>query len=462
LNSKLLTQLTGKALDLLDRHPRRVTGALAALLLGTGVTAFGVAPQLPDPADQPVTTVVETVQPLPVAQQTEVLLGHRFNLFRTELTRSSDTADSLLARLGISDAQAASFLRKDALAKAHLLGTGSRSVTAEADDEQRLLKLSMRWASGDPHFFKRLVIERQGAGFAARVETAPYVRSTRLVAGEIQKSLEGSLERAGLNRPVGDQLTQIFGGSMDLSRAARKGDRFSVYHEVLEADGEVLRPGRVLAAELVYGGQSQQAMWFRHEGAPGQSKNAARAGGTSAAGAYYSMDGKTLTRGYIMPLENGRLTSSFAMRLNPVLNRMTAHRGVDYAAPPGTPVLAVANGTVDFAGIQNGYGNVIFIDHGRGHVTVYAHLSSMTVRRGQRVSQGQHIGGVGATGWATGPHLHFEFRVNGVHQDPVEMARSSPTAGAVAAAALPAFRQTARLMRQQLEAADTLVPTLTQ
>jgi murein DD-endopeptidase MepM/ murein hydrolase activator NlpD len=124
--------------------------------------------------------------------------------------------------------------------------------------------------------------------------------------------------------------------------------------------------------------------------------------------------------------------------------------------------LAVANGTVDFAGIQNGYGNVVFIDHGRGHVTVYAHLSSMTVRQGQRVSQGQHIGGVGATGWATGPHLHFEFRVNGVHQDPVEMARSSPTAGAVAAAALPAFRQTARLMRQQLEAADTLVPTLTQ
>ncbi len=459
MNSNLLTQLTSQALDLLDRHPRRITGALGALLLGTGMTAFGVAPQLPDPADQPVTTVVEAVQPLPVAQQSEALLGHRFNLFRTELTRSTDTADSLLARLGISDAQAASFLRKDALAKAHLLGSGSRSVTAEADDEQRLLKLTMRWASGDQNFFKRLVIERQGAGFAARVETAPYSRSTRLVAGEIQKSLEGSLERAGLSRPVGDQLTQIFSGSMDLSRTARKGDRFSIYHEVLEADGEVLRPGRVLAAELVYGGQSQQAMWFRHEGAAGQGKSAARAG---AAGAYYSMDGKTLTRGYIMPLENGRLTSSFAMRLNPVLNRMTAHKGVDYAAPPGTPVLAVANGMVDFAGSQNGYGNVVFIDHGRGHVTVYAHLSTMTVRQGQRVSQGQHIGGVGATGWATGPHLHFEFRVNGVHQDPVEMARSSPTGGAVAEAALPAFRQTARLMRQQLEAADSLVPTLTQ
>ena len=459
MNSKLLPQLTSKALGLLDRHPRRVTGALAVLLLGTGVTAFGVAPQLPDPADQPVTTVVEAVHPLPVAQQSEALLGHRFNLFRTELTRSTDTADSLLARLGISDAQAASFLRKDALVKAHLLGTASRSVTAEADDEQRLLKLSMRWASSEPDFFKRLVIERQGTGFTARVETAPYVRSTRLVAGEINRSFEGSIERAGLSRPVGDQLAQIFGGSMDLSRPARKGDRFSVYHEVLEADGEMLRPGRILAAELVYAGQAQQAMWFRHEGASGQGKNAAR---TGAAGAYYSMDGKTLTRGYIMPLENGRLTSGFAMRLNPVLNRMTAHQGVDYAAPPGTPVVAVANGLVDFAGSQNGYGNVIFIDHGRGHVTVYAHLSTMNVKKGQRVSQGQHIGGVGATGWATGPHLHFEFRVNGVHQDPLEMARSSPNGASVAEAALPAFRQTARLMRQQLEAADSLVPTLTQ
>jgi murein DD-endopeptidase MepM/ murein hydrolase activator NlpD len=124
--------------------------------------------------------------------------------------------------------------------------------------------------------------------------------------------------------------------------------------------------------------------------------------------------------------------------------------------------VAVANGQVDFAGRQNGYGNVIFIDHGRGHVTVYAHLSTMTVKQGQRVSQGQHIGGVGSTGWATGPHLHFEFRVNGVHQDPQEMARSSPNGARVADAALPAFRQTARLMRQQLEAADTLVPTLTQ
>ena len=276
------------------------------------------------------------------------------------------------------------------------------------------------------------------------------------MAGDIHKSLGAAVDRAGLGRPVGEQLQQIFNGSMDFSRGARKGDRFSVYYEVLEGDGEVLRSGRVLAAEIVYGGQVQQAMWFRHDGAQAQGSSVSRAG------AYYSLDGKSLTRGYIMPLENAKLTSGFAMRMNPVLNRMTAHQGVDYAAPPGTPVRAVANATVDFAGWQNGYGNVIFLDHGRGHVTVYAHLRSMAVRQGERVSQGQYLGGVGATGWATGPHLHFEFRINGVHQDPVEITRNSPSGGAVAAAALPAFRQTAQLMRQQLQAAESILPTLTQ
>jgi len=229
-----------------------------------------------------------------------------------------------------------------------------------------------------------------------------------------------------------------------------------VYYEVLEADGEPLRAGRILAAEIVHAGQSHQAMWFRHEGHPAQGQ--AKAGG----GAYYSLDGKSMVRGYLLPLESGTLTSGFSMRMNPLLNRMQAHNGVDYAAPPGTPVRAVADGRVEFAGSQNGYGNVVFIDHGKGHTTVYAHLSSIAVSRGQRVSQGQHLGGVGSTGWATGPHLHFEFRINGVHQDPAQIARKGSAGNAIAASALPAFRQSASLMRQQLSAAATLQQTLAQ
>ena len=427
-------------------------GGLGALLLGTAVTAFGVAPLAPDAADLPVREVVETVQPLALSPQSEALLNHRFQLFRTEVTRSTDTADSLLSRMGIVDPAAAAFLRKDASARQHIFGRGARTVTAEADDDQRLLRLSLRWATEDDHFFKRLVVERQGQSFISRVESDRYTRSTRIAAGPITKSLPSSVEKAGLDDALARQLRNIFGEAMDLEANTRKGDRFSVYYEVLEADGEPLRDGRVLAAELVYGGRSLQAMWFRDESRQGNDRSESR-------GAYYSMDGRGLRKGYLAPLESGRVTSGFSMRLNPVLNRVQAHQGIDFAAPTGTPVRAVGDGVVDFAGWQNGYGNVVFIEHSRGHTTVYAHLSSMTVTRGQRVSQGQHIGGVGATGWATGPHLHFEFRVNGVHKDPNLMASSSGSAP-VPAASMGAFRQKAGLLRQQLVAAASLEPSL--
>ncbi len=432
---------------MLKQHPRRVAGGLGALLLGTAVTAFGVAPLAPDAADLPVSEVVESVQPLALTQQSEALLGHRFNLFRTEVTRSTDSADSLLSRLGIADPAAAAFLRKDPAARQHIFGRHSRTITAEADDDQRLLRLSLRWATEDDNFFKRLVIERQGQGFVSRVESDRYTRSTRIASGPIAKSLSASVDKAGLDDSLTRQLNHIFGEAMDLSDSPRKGDRFSVYYEVLEADGEPMRDGRVLAAEMVYRGRSVQAMWFRDENRPSESR-----------GAYYSMDGRGLRKGYLAPLEGGRVTSGFSMRLNPVINRVQAHQGIDFAAPPGTPVRAVGDGVVEFAGWKNGYGNVVFIEHSRGHTTVYAHLSSMTVALGQRVSQGQHIGGVGSTGWATGPHLHFEFRVNGQHKDPNLMASSSGSAP-VPAASMPAFRQKAAALRGQLLAAAALEPS---
>jgi murein DD-endopeptidase MepM/ murein hydrolase activator NlpD len=425
------------------------------LLLGTGVTAFGVAPLAPDAADLPVAEVVEVVRPLAMAQQTDALLAHRFNLYRTEVTRSTDTADTLLSRLGVNDAAAAAFLRKDASARNHIFGRNTRTVTAEANDDQQLIKLSMRWPTEDQNFFKRLVIERQGSGFVSRIETDRYSRSSRMATGLIQKSLNQSVDKAGLGPAMGQQLTEIFGDAMDLSAATRRGDRFSVYYEVLEADGEALRTGRVLGAELVYGGQALQAMWFRDDGS-------ARAGKSEGRGAYYSLDGRGLRKNYLAPLADGRVTSGFSMRLNPVFNRVKPHQGIDYAAPPGTPVRAVGDGVVEFAGWKNGYGNVVFLEHSKGHSTVYAHLSSVAVRLGQKISQGQHLGGVGSTGWATGPHLHFEFRVNGVHKDPsTHMARTGASTP-LPSAALPAFRQMASQMREQLSVAATLQPAAAQ
>jgi murein DD-endopeptidase MepM/ murein hydrolase activator NlpD len=144
------------------------------------------------------------------------------------------------------------------------------------------------------------------------------------------------------------------------------------------------------------------------------------------------------------------------MRFHPIQKSWRAHLGTDFAAPTGTPVRAVGDGVVEFAGVQNGYGNVVFVKHGNGHETVYAHLSRMDVRKGQSVAQGDTVGAVGATGWATGPHLHFEFRVNGQQHDPMTIARQSEAAAPVSAAARPAFDRLAGMMRSQLAAADTL------
>jgi murein DD-endopeptidase MepM/ murein hydrolase activator NlpD len=453
LKLTVLINAIGTATDSLRQHPRRVTGTLAALLLGTGVTAFGVAPLAPDAANLPTRQLTEQVQPLPVAAQTEALLDHSLSLYRSEVTRSTDSAESLLKRLSINDPQAAAFLRQDPKIRTLLLGRAGRQVTAEASGSQQMLKLSMRWATEDDAFFKRLVIERTDQGFTSRVENAPYTRSTRLASGTIKTSLFAATDEAGLPDAIATQIADIFSGDIDFQRSLRKGDRFSVLYETLEADGEAMRPGKVLSAEFVNGGKALQAMWFKDDSAPSS------AGAPASKGAYYSMDGKSLRKAYLAsPMEFSRVSSGFKMRFHPILQTWRAHLGVDYAAPKGTAVRSVGDGIVDFAGAQGGFGNVVFVNHRSGHTTVYAHLSRIAVQRGQRVSQGQNLGAVGATGWATGPHLHFEFRINGVHQDPIMVARKSESVP-LSAAAMPAFRQLAGSMRQQLAFGESIDQT---
>ena len=435
----------------MHHHSRRVTVALAVLLLGTGVTAFGVAPLAPDAADLPVRQLVELIESLPTQAQTDGLADFRFNLFRTEITRSSDTADSLLRRLNISDAAAAAFIRSDSQAQLLLAGRPGKTVTAEASDEQQLVKISMRWATDDAAVFNRLVIERSGSGFAARIETAPYTSSAQLASGSIQTSLFAATDQARIPDSVAVQLAEIFSSEIDFRYALRKGDRFNVVYETLEADGEPLRPGRVLSAEFDNAGKTHQAMWFQPTGKD--------ASGASFKGGYYSLEGKSLRRAYLgSPLEFSRISSGFSMRMHPVLQKWRAHLGTDFAAATGTPARTIGDGVVSFAGVQNGYGNVVFIKHKNNHETVYAHLSKIMVRAGQQVTQSDTIGLVGSTGWSTGPHLHLEFRVNGVHQDPMTMAKQSEIVP-VPASAMPVFTRLANGARNQLLAASTLSQT---
>ena len=431
--------LLSRAAHALEHHPKHVTALLAALMLGGGGGAFAVASLDPDPSTVVVRQVLESVTPLPVQDQIQVLDVHSFKLFRSELTRASDTAEALLSRLGVDDPKAASFLRTDPMFRAQVLGHAGRTVTAEASDAHALHKLSARWAPEDDGTFKRLVIERTPQGqFASRVETAPLVAAIRMGSGTVRTSLFAAADEARIPDGVVGKIVEIFSSDIDFHRSLHRGDRFNVVYEALEADGETMRAGRVLSAEFMNKGKLHQAMWFQEPG---------RKGG------YYTLDGKSLDMSYLTsPMEFSRVTSGFAMRFHPVLHRWKAHLGVDYGAVTGTPVRSVGDGVVEFAGEQNGYGNVVIVKHNGTDQTFYAHLSRIHVRPGQNVQQGQNIGAVGSTGWATGPHLHFEFRVNGVHQDPLEVAKRS-AAQPLSAEIQPEFERVARSMRAQLAAA---------
>ena len=448
--SQALLALAAHALAL---HPKRVTAVVAALLLGGGGGALALASLAPDASQLPVHEVLESVQPL-LNSATLAPVPSAFNLYRSDITRSSDTADTLLKRLGVDDSRAANFLRTDTLTRQVLLGRGGRNVTAETLENQGLQKLMARWSPDDNGQFKRLVIERTPQGFASRLESAPLVASSRLASGTIHSSLFAATDDAGLPDAIAIQLAEIFSGDIDFRRALRKDDRFNVVYEVLEGDGEPMRTGRVLSAEFVNAGKAFQVMWFQP---PGQDDH-----GAALKGSYYTLDGQSLRRAFLSsPVEFSRVSSGFSMRFHPILQKWRAHLGTDFAASTGTPARTVGDGVVEFAGAQNGYGNVIFVKHRNNTETVYAHLSKIMVQRGQNVAQGQTIGLVGSTGWATGPHLHFEVRVNGVQHDPMTMAQKSETVP-VTSAAMPLFKQVAGNVRTELQAAASINQTRTQ
>lgn len=428
------------AADSTQHTPQARTWVLrigALMMLGAG-GAFAVAGL--STLEQPVQIkqLVEAVSTLATDGQIQSLSASDMRMYRSDTSRSNDTTDSLLKRLGLSDKAAADFLRSNPLVRENLLGRPGRMLNAEADEDQHLLKLTVRWTTESNAEFQRLVIEKTEQGFSAVRDSAPLKASVRLSGGLIQSSLFAATDDARIPDSIAMQVAEIFAGDIDFHRSLRKGDRFTVSYESLEADGEVLKPGRVLSAEFVNKGKSFQAMWFQEA--------------ADKPGGYYSLDGQSLRRVYLAsPLAFSRVTSGFKMRFHPILQEWRAHLGVDYAAPQGTPVRNVGMGVVESAGNKGGYGNAVVVKHNNGHSTVYAHLSKVLVKRGQSVAQGQTIGLVGATGWATGPHLHFEFRVNGRHQDPMQLARQSETIP-VPAHARERFNLQAKEVAQQLTA----------
>jgi len=238
-------------------------------------------------------------------------------------------------------------------------------------------------------------------------------------------------------------LADVFAGEIDFYHDVQRGDRFSIVYEARYVEGEPTGTGRILAAEFFNRGVAHRAFFWRDE---------------NGKGGYFSDIGQNSRSAFLRsPVEFSRVSSGFTMaRFNPFLQQWREHKGIDYAAPMGTPVRATADGVVTFAGVQNGYGNVIFLQHEGKYSTVYGHLSRFAdnLKSGARVSQGDTIGFVGMTGWATGPHLHYEFRVAGEPRDP--MSAGLPTASPLTAERLPAFRAAIEPLAESLALARSL------
>jgi murein DD-endopeptidase MepM/ murein hydrolase activator NlpD len=421
--------LAQKLFDLVRKFPirHRIAVALIALPCFSVVAAFGIAPD----------TLVETVPVNNVVEELNLpalmpAADSSSTFTREERIQRGDTVAGLLARLQIDDPEALQLLRNNKQAKAlHQLVPG-RTVRATTTADGRLVNL--RYLNGG----NLLAVDRNVAGYTIKEEPARLEQRVLMISAQIRNSLFGATDAAGLSDAVATQIADIFSTDIDFHRDLRKGDRFSVVYEVFYHDGEPVKTGRVLSAEFINQGKSYQAVYFQY--ADGQ-------------GGYYTLDGKNLRKQFLRsPLEFSRITSGFTnARLHPVLQTWRAHKGVDYGAPTGTRVKATADGVIEFAGRRGGYGNLIVLHHQSKFTTYYGHLSGFAkgLRKGRRVMQGDVIGYVGATGLATGPHLHYEFHVNNVSQNPLRIAM--PSAPPITPEQKPKFEQAAKSYAQRLD-----------
>lgn len=299
---------------------------------------------------------------------------------------------------------------------------------------------------------RTLHITRDSDRFSARIiESKPDIE-VRAVTGNIDASLFLSGQRAGLSDAVIMNLASIFAWDVDFVLDIREGDTFSVVYNEYWVDGKKIKDGEIIAAEFINQGRTLRAVRFALDGRE----------------SYFSDSGRSMRKAFLRsPVNFSRISSRFNLsRKHPILNKIRAHKGVDYAAPHGTPIKATGDGRIEFAGTKGGYGKTIVLRHGSQYETLYAHLSRFArgVRAGERVTQGQTIGYVGQSGLATGPHLHYEFHVNGAHRDPLKVA--FPSAAPIPAEHLDAFEAAAAPLLAQLDSlaasrdTDVLVASL--
>ncbi|GIK87312.1 MAG: hypothetical protein BroJett026_27930 [Betaproteobacteria bacterium] len=416
--------------------PLRPLHWLALAVLGLTGAAFGIAPE--STLDMPPLRTIERALPLP---ELVPAAADDAPYWREERVQRGDTIGSLLARAGVDDPGAMTFLRTHAGARPLYQLRPGQPVRIATDEDGRLAALRFVTGAGD-----LLAIERAGEAFSSTVAAAAETVRLTLKSGVIVSSLFGAADAVGLPDAVTVALAELFGGDIDFLQDLRRGDRFSVLYETRHLEGEPVGTGRIVAAE--FENRSQRFTAFHWRDADGQDS-------------WYTEDGRSTRKAFLRsPMEFSRMTSGFSLaRLHPIFRTLRAHKGVDYAAPTGTPVRATADGVVAEAGVMGGYGNTVVLRHHGAYSTLYAHLSRFApqLRKGTRVRQGDTIGYVGATGWATGPHLHYEFRINDEARNPLTVAL--PTAGPLPPESRSAFFAHVQPLVQQLALAREVATT---
>lgn len=394
------------------RHHRLIRRGLLTLAGGLFATAGLLALLQPNASALPRQTETAVKLPLELLPVAEAAEDDTLYIEETRV-KPGDTLAAILQRLNIEEQGLLAFLTRDPSARAIYKLYPGRSIQAAHDAEGNLAWLRYHHTPADRQagrvLSRWLDISPSGDGFKASEDSQAVSTHTQLAEGVIQNSLFGATDAAGVPDNITMQMAEILGSRMDFARDLRKGDRFRVVYETYTHEGNTVSSGRVLALEFENASKLHNAVWFD---APDGSSG------------YFDFEGRSL-RGMFLrsALKFSRISSTFGMRMHPVHGYWAGHKGVDYAAPNGTPIHSTADGEVTFVGQQRGYGNVIYIKHDNRYSSVYAHQSRFApgLKKGSRVQQGQLIGYVGATGWATGPHLHYELRVNDTPVNPLSV-----------------------------------------
>ncbi|HUH60334.1 MAG TPA: M23 family metallopeptidase [Candidimonas sp.] len=415
---------------------------LVALGLFAGAAALAVVqpPEAPPAYHARQTLALPSPFPQPLRDSESAFISE------TQIRRG-DTLAALLQRLQITEAGLQQFLVQNQDARSIYKLYPGRSIQAALDAQGNMLWLRYNHTPGTrdngSYVSKWLEISKDDkGGFVATEKASAADTQVRIAESEIQSSLFGATDAADIPDTITLQMTEILGSKIDFMQDLRKGDRFRIIYESHSHEGREIGTGKILALEFINKNKAYEAVWFESG---------------KGGGSYYDFSGASLKGAFLRTaLKFSRISSTFGMRKHPVHGGWRGHKGVDYAASNGTPIQATADGVVDFIGRQNGYGNTIILKHHGGYTTLYAHQQSFAkgLKKGSAVNQGDLIGYVGATGWATGPHLHYEFRVNNTPVDPLSV--DLPVARKLDDAQRAAFKQTVAQYQEHISLLTTL------